>query len=226
MWKADGPTNNEEWQMKITVLGATGGIGKQLVEQSLDRGHAVTAVVRDAARLPVRDSGLTVVTVAGVDQPDVLAPAIQGSDAVLSAVGPRGRTDGPVAATSARAVLGAMQTSAVGRLVAVSAMPVGPAPRGESPFTRWLVLPILSALLHSVYADLAAMEAELRRSTAAWTVVRPPKLVDGPLTGRYRTALGANVPRGSIISRADVAHAMLNALAQPATIRQALGVAY
>jgi putative NADH-flavin reductase len=56
--------------------------------------------------------------------------------------------------------------------------------------------------------------------------VRPPRLVDEPLTGHYRTVLGANVARGSAIARADVAHAMLDALAAPQTIRQPVGVAY
>jgi uncharacterized protein YbjT (DUF2867 family) len=92
--------------------------------------------------------------------------------------------------------------------------------------TRWVIRPVLKALLHDPYADLAEMEAQLQRSGVAWTVVRPPKLVDEPLTGRYRTALSANVSRGSAISRADVAHAMLDALAQPQTIRQAVGLAY
>jgi uncharacterized protein YbjT (DUF2867 family) len=105
-------------------------------------------------------------------------------------------------------------------------MPVGPVPSGESAITRWLVVPLLKALLHNAYADLAEMEAQLHRSAIDWTVLRPPKLVDEPLTGQYRTALGANVPRGSTISRADVAHAMLGALTQPATIRQPVGVAY
>jgi hypothetical protein len=52
------------------------------------------------------------------------------------------------------------------------------------------------------------MEGEIRRSKTAWTVVRPPKLVNKPLTGRYRTVVGGNVPRGYSISRADTAHAM------------------
>jgi uncharacterized protein YbjT (DUF2867 family) len=91
---------------------------------------------------------------------------------------------------------------------------------------RWLVLPLISRLLRSVYTDLAEMEAALQASNTAWTIVRPPKLVDKPLTGRYRTALGANVARGLSISRADVAHLMLTALDQPATVRQAVGVAY
>jgi putative NADH-flavin reductase len=219
-------TDVSERQMKITVFGATGGVGTQLVQQGVQRGHAVTAVVRDAARLTVRDPALRICTVAGLDDPGILAPAIGGSDAVLSAVGPRGRKDGPVASTSTRAVLSAMDTCAVDRFIAVSAMPVGPVPQGESVVTRWLLRPTLKALLHDAYADLAEMEAQLQRSGIAWTVVRPPKLVNEPLTGQYRMALGANVPRGSTISRADVAHAMLDALQQPQTIRQAVGLAY
>ncbi len=56
--------------------------------------------------------------------------------------------------------------------------------------------------------------------------MRPPKLVNKTLTGRYRTVIGSNVARGSTISRADVAHAMLAAVGDPETIRRAIGIAY
>ena len=212
--------------MKITVFGATGGIGRQLVAQALHQGHDVTAVVRDAARLPISDVALHVVTVPGLEQPDLLRSALIGSHAVLSAVGPRGRKDGPVASTAVRTILNAMDSAGVRRLVAVSAAPVGPVPDGESALNRWLLLPLVGRLLRSVYTDLGEMEAQLLRSSAAWTVIRPPKLVNKPLTGIYRTTLGGNVPRGISISRADAAHLMLAALDQPATVKQAVGVAY
>jgi uncharacterized protein YbjT (DUF2867 family) len=212
--------------MKITVFGATGGIGRQLVAQALHHGHDVTAVVRDAARLPISDVALHVVTVPGLEQPDLLRSALIGSHAVLSAVGPRGRKDGPVASTAVRTILNAMDSAGVRRLVAVSAAPVGPVPDGESALNRWLLLPLVGRLLRSVYTDLGEMEAQLLRSSAAWTVIRPPKLVNKPLTGIYRTTLGGNVPRGISISRADAAHLMLAALDQPATVKQAVGVAY
>jgi uncharacterized protein YbjT (DUF2867 family) len=212
--------------MKITVFGATGGIGRQLVAQALNHGHDVTAVVRDAARLPISDVALHVVTVPGLEQPDLLCSALIGSHAVLSAVGPRGRKDGPVASTAIRTILNVMDSAGVRRLVAVSAAPVGPVPDGESALNRWLLLPLVGRLLRSVYTDLGEMEAQLLRSSAAWTVIRPPKLVNKPLTGIYRTSLGGNVPRGISISRADAAHLMLAALDQPATVKQAVGVAY
>jgi uncharacterized protein YbjT (DUF2867 family) len=211
--------------MKITVFGATGGIGRHVVRQALDAGHQVTAVVRDPARLDLSHPALEVATVPGLTDPEVLRPIVAASDAAISGVGPRGPKDGPVATTTTRGILRALEAGGVRRFVAVSAVPVGPVPEGESFVNRWIVLPLISTLLRDLYADLAAMEDEIRRSTTAWTIVRPPKLVDKPLTGAYRKNIGGNVPRGYSISRANVAHAMLAALHDPATLGQAVGVA-
>jgi len=212
--------------MKMTVFGATGGIGGQVVRQALEAGHKVTAVVRDPARFEVSHPALEVATVPGLTDPEALRPVLEASDAALSGVGPRGRKDGPVASSTTRGILRAMEASGVRRFVAVSAVPVGPVPEGESWLNRRIILPLISAFARDVYADLADMEEQIRRSTTEWTIVRPPKLVNKPLTGTYRTCVGGNVPRGYTISRADVAHAMLAALDDPATLRQALGIAY
>jgi uncharacterized protein YbjT (DUF2867 family) len=211
--------------MKITVFGATGGIGGQVVRQALAAGHEVTAVVRDPARLDVSHPALEVATVPGLTDPEVLRPVLEGSDAVISGVGPRGRKDGPVASSTTRGILRAMEASGVRRFVAVSAVPVGPVPKGESFVNRRILLPFISAFARDVYVDLAEMEDEVRRSTTEWTIVRPPKLTNKPLTGKYRTIVGGNVPRGYTISRADVAHLMLRVLEQPETIKQVIGIA-
>lgn len=212
--------------MKLTVFGATGGVGQQIVSQALDRGHSVTAVVRDAARLPIKNSALTVAALPTLDRVDELVPVVGGADAVLSAIGPRERSDKGVVSTCTRVIVRAMVLSGVGRFVGVSAVPVGPVPKGDSLVNRWLLLPAISTVLRSVYSDLAEMEADLQNSAINWTVVRPPKLTDKPFTGKYRIALGANVARGYSVARADVAELMLNALDQPATQRQAVGIAY
>src|SRR5947199_187212 len=74
-------------------------------------------------------------------------------------------------------------------------------------------------------ADLALMEELLRDSGLDWTVVRPPRLTDKPLTGTYRTAYGRNIRGGALVSRADVAHYMLHALDDPTSIGQTVGIA-
>jgi putative NADH-flavin reductase len=80
-------------------------------------------------------------------------------------------------------------------------------------------------LFRKHYADLALMEDVLRDSGLDWTVVRPPRLTDKPLTGSYRTAYGQNLRGGFLVSRADVAQLMLRVLEQPQTIKQAIGIA-
>lgn len=211
--------------MKLTVFGATGGTGRQVVRQALDAGHSVTAVVRDPARLPVSHPALEVVT-ADVTEPEALHPALAGRDAAISALGASSRKHVGIASAGTRGILHAMEACGVRRFAAVSAVPVGPAPDGEGFLLRRVLTPLLRTLLREVYADLAAMEQEVRRSAVEWTVVRPPRLLDKPLTGNYRRVVGGNVPRGHSISRADLAHAMLAVLDDAATFKQAAGVAY
>ncbi len=69
------------------------------------------------------------------------------------------------------------------------------------------------------------MEATLRASGTQWTVIRPPRLLNRPRTGKYRRVVGANVPGARVISRADVADALLASLTDPSTAGQAVGVA-
>ncbi|UFR02898.1 NAD(P)H-binding protein [Streptomyces sp. Go40/10] len=210
--------------MKLTVFGATGGIGRELVRQALDAGHEVTAVVRDPARLGVTGGRLEVVR-SGLTDPEELRGAVRGRHAVLSGLGARSRKDAGVATRLTRTVLAAMEAESVRRLLVVSAGPVGPAPVGDGPLDR-AVRGLVSAILKDVYADLREMEAELARSGTDWTSVRPPRLQDKPLTGRYRTVVGGFPPRGRFIARADVAHAMLSMIDAEETLKQGVGVAY
>jgi uncharacterized protein YbjT (DUF2867 family) len=210
--------------MRLTVFGATGGIGGHVVRQALDAGHEVAAVVRASSSYDVRHPALEVVRVPGLTSSDPLVEAVDGSDAVISGVGPRGRKDGPVASGSTKSILAAMTKTGVRRFVAVSAAPLGPAAPDESFLNRRLLLPMINAFAADVYADLRVMEGDIRTSDTDWTIVRPPKLTNQALTGTYRTVVGGTVSRGYTISRADVAHFMLAALTTPATINQPVGL--
>jgi hypothetical protein len=59
---------------------------------------------------------------------------------------------------------------------------------------------MIKTILRATYADLALMEDALRRTGLDWTVVRPPRLTDGPLTANYRTEYGQNIRGGFLIS--------------------------
>jgi putative NADH-flavin reductase len=224
--------------MKLTIVAATGGIGHQLLEQALAAGHDVTTVVRNPNRLPgeLAAQVRTVTTNLATADPAALEPAIAGADAVLSGLGPRPGKDPGVASRGTHAILAAMQATGVRRIVVVSAAPIGTVPSpghptpprhdpGDGFLMRHLLAPLTKAALRKRYADLALMEDLLGDSGLDWTVVRPPRLTQGSLTGTYRTAYGRNLRHGLTVSRADVAHLMLRALDQPETISQVVGIA-
>jgi putative NADH-flavin reductase len=220
--------------MKLTIFAATGGIGRLAMEQAIAAGHDVTAVVRNPKKLSAAVRTVTA-DLARVDRA-VLESAVEGANAVLSGLGPRSVSDTGVASQGTRAIVGAMKATDVRRIVVISAAPISTVPSPDRPrppkcdpgdgfFMRNLLAPATKAALRQPYADLALMEDVLRDSGLDWTVVRPPRLTDKPLTGTYRTAFGRNLRRGLAISRADVAHLMLRVLEQPETIEQVIGIA-
>ena len=90
---------------------------------------------------------------------------------------------------------------------------------------RHLLSPLTKARFHELYAGLALTEEIVRESGLDWTVDRPPRLIDRPLRGIYRTAHDVNVRRGLSISRANVAHLTLPVLEQPETSGRAASLA-
>jgi putative NADH-flavin reductase len=223
--------------MNLVIFGATGGIGRQVLEQAIIAGHDVTAVVRDPKKLSSMKGGGVVSADLATVSPDALAAAIRGADAVISGLGPRSATDTGIASSGTRAIIQAMRTADVRRIVTVSAAPVSTVPSpgrprppkhdpGDQFLMRYLLSPIIKAVFRQPYADLAIMEDVLRESELDWTVVRPPRLSDTALTGKYRTAIGQNLASGMIISRADVAHLMLATLERSETVKRTVGIAY
>jgi putative NADH-flavin reductase len=221
--------------MKLTIFAATGGIGRQVLAQAVAAGHDVTAVVRNPKKLSA-EVRIVTADLAAAD-PAALESAVDGADAVLSGLGPRAQSEAGVASQGTRAIVQAMKARDVRRIVVVSAAPIGTVPSpgrpkppkhdpGDGFFMRNLFSPLTKAAFRKPYADLALMEDILRDSGLDWTVVRPPRLTNKPLTGTYRMVYGRNLPRGFFISRADVAHLMLRMLEQPETIKQTIGIAY
>jgi putative NADH-flavin reductase len=226
--------------MKLTIFAATGGIGRQLLDQAAAAGHDVTAVVRDPRKLAQNawDAIRVVEADLAVANPGQIGSAVMGADAVLSGLGARSAADADagVAWRGTRTIVEAMKATDVRRIVVISAAPIGTVPSpgrpnppkhdpGDGFFMRHLFGPFARTAFRRQYADVARMEDVLRESGLDWTAVRPPKLTDKPLTGSYRTAVGRNILGGWSVSRADVAQYMLRVLEQPETIKQPVGIA-
>lgn len=221
--------------MKLTIVGATGGVGRHLVDQALEAGHCVTAAVRNPAALPVD------VPHAWIDlgDPDerALEAAVGEADAVLSGLGPRGRHEYGIVSGGTAAIVAAMRSVGSRRIVAISGAGVSTARTPDRPdpprrevgaglFNHYIATPMARRVLGEHFTDVAAMEDVLRASGLDWTAVRAPLLTNGALRRRYRTSRECNVRRGLRLSRADAAHFMLQTLDQPSTVGTAVAVAY
>ncbi|WP_232662151.1 NAD(P)-dependent oxidoreductase [Pseudonocardia sp. TRM90224] len=196
--------------MKIVVLGPTGGTGEQVLRQAVAAGHDVTALARRPEA--VAEPGVD------VRKGDVLDPAslqgvFDGADAVLSALGARsGRAPTEIYSRGIRNVRAAMAEVGVRRLVVLSAVPAS-RPEEKTFLERWVVHRLLHLLFGGGYDDLRRMEADLRAADDVdWTVIRPPRLLDGPATGTYRSSVDGPLRGAADIRRADLAAAMLDAV--------------
>ncbi|MBD0710283.1 MULTISPECIES: NAD(P)-dependent oxidoreductase [unclassified Streptomyces] len=216
--------------MKLLLFGVTGGTGARLLSQSLAAGHQVTAVARDPARLRGGDPGARPTLLRG----DVLAPeswreAVAGQDAVLSCLGSTDRKrPTTVYSEGTRHIVEAMRASGVRRLLCLSSAGLEVAPDLPLP-QRLVTRQVIQRLYRHGYADMARMEGFLASTAPGetlWTVVRPPMLTDGPLTGRYRTVGNGHLRRPKSLSRADLAHCLLHHIDDTRTHRAVLEVAY
>lgn len=212
---------NAKKSLRLFILGATGGIGRELVDQALKRHHRVTAFVRTPQKLGVPREGLMVIQGHVLDS-EAIAAALAGHDAVLSALGPPGPGRTTITSDGARAAVAAMIAEGVNRLLIV-----GVALLFEDAGIFASVL--RGTLLRNVARDSAKMERIVKANPLDWTIVRPPRLTNGPRTEHYGVA-DDHLPPGAggtaTLSRADVAHFMLDEVEQSAHVRRVVGIAY
>jgi putative NADH-flavin reductase len=198
--------------MKIAIFGATGGTGRELLNQALELGHEVTAFVRNPAALAITHPRLTLV------QGDVLDPvkveaAVAGQDAILNALGMKLGTPTPVTSQGTQNIVAAMQTFGVRRLVTQSALPV--AVIEGNPHELPLIFRIILSLatpMKAIFRDKVLQEQIIRRSSLDWIIVRPAMLTNNARTGSYRVGTPLQGGLARQISRADVADFMLKQL--------------
>ena len=196
--------------MRIAVIGASSGTGRQVAEQALGRGHKVTAVSRSGCQVP------GVVNVCGdATDPWLLGVALNGCDAVVVTVGGDSGDDRNRTKVTG-AVIDAIENRDV-RLVVQSSIGVGDSIGLMSTPERLFARTVLRGAL----ADHTDQEDLVRRSGLRYTIVRPGGLFDGPATGHVNTGGPGFVSR---IARADVAAFILDAIDDEASVGREVNV--
>jgi uncharacterized protein YbjT (DUF2867 family) len=188
--------------MRLLILGATGSVGRLVVEQGLARGHAVTAQTRDAGRAASLLPGARIHAADPTDA-SALTPLCAGQDAVVFALG----TDrgGPTTLFSAatQALLAAMAAAGVSRLVAITGVGAGET-RGHGGFLYdRLIFPLFT---RHRYADKDRQEALIRASGTHWTILRPAPFATTPGEApMQRVTAVTPATRLTRVTRAEVA---------------------
>jgi uncharacterized protein YbjT (DUF2867 family) len=186
--------------MNLTILGAAGATGTQLVEQALAAGHQVIALARSGQNVTITGPNLHVVEGDATDRA-VVSQAVKGNDAVISVLGARG----PVIAEATRAIMAAAKQGGPDRIVMLSSFAV--ARDRLKPVSKLLT----RTAMGSQIKDKTAGEEVLRASGLDWTIVYATKLTNGPRTEPRVVPESRKVGTLEKISRADVASFLLQA---------------
>lgn len=206
--------------MRLLILGATGGTGRAFIRQAIEHGHAITALVRSPQKLAALADRISIRQGDPRSAADLRA-VLPGHDAVVSALGPPGPGPTTILRDGARSTVEGMRATGLRRIIVVSAAVLF----DDLGFLGGL---LRRTLLKNVAADSAEMEHIVTASGLDWTIARPPRLTNGPLTGRYRVA-DERLPEQSAlasISRADVAHFLLSELERSAHVHHIVGVTH
>ena len=207
--------------LRLAVIGATGTIGREIVAQALDAGHAVTALVRTPSKLEIEHPDLTVIEGSALSV-DSVTEAVRGHDAVLLTMG--GGLRGTTRSDGTRATIRAMQATGVRRLICQTTLGAGDS---RANLNLWWKYVMFGLLLRGAYRDHHVQEDLVRASGLDWTIIRPAAFTDGERTGEYRHGFGPGATGLTLtISRKDVADFMLSQLGSDAYLHQAPGQSY
>ncbi|KAE8291963.1 Flavin reductase (NADPH) [Larimichthys crocea] len=216
--------------MKVAVLGATGQTGQYLVNQALQQGHTVTAIVRNPGKLTIHHDNLKVVE-ADIFSAESLKTHFKGQDVIMSCLG------FPVSIFSAvtgytlsmKVIISAMREAQVNRIITMTSWYTEPNSGTQSPYLiRFLLLP----LIRSVLTNMHQMEQFLQETgDINWTVVRPPGLKNLPASAQeflthegYFVPDNSGYPVGSTVGRGDVARFMLSLLNNNAWVKKGVAI--
>jgi nucleoside-diphosphate-sugar epimerase len=211
--------------MKIAVFGANGPTGRLLARLALDEDHDVVAFTRHPDTFPIDHPHLEVAA-GDVHDPNAVASAISGTDAVLSTLGvPFARTPITVYSDGVTNIIAGMHATGIKRLVVVSSSAVRPHPEplGGFVFEKVMQPYLVNKLGKTLYDDMRRMEAIVASSDLAWTIVRPSGLFGASTMSDYSVAIDHIGYR--FTARIDLADCLLRQALDDTYVRSAIAVA-
>ena len=216
--------------MKIALIGASGFVGAAVLAELLERGHQVTALVRDPSRLDAR-AGLAV-RVADAYDSAAVADAVREHDAVVSAFNPGWQAPDLYAQfmRGSRAIERGVEASGVKRLIVVGgAGSLFVAPGVQLVDTPAFTDHVPANIVPGARAARDALAGMQGNRTLDWTFLSPPAmLAPGARSGAYRVGgdellMADDKPAG--ISVADLAVALVDELENPRHVQGRFTVA-
>jgi putative NADH-flavin reductase len=208
----------------VLVLGANGGVGRQVIELALQQGHTVTAILRTPAKLTITHPNLVVVK-GDIMNPVMWETHLQHQDVIISAIGKNTTKKTVLYSLGNKNLIDAMKRMGASRVFFISASGLAVNP-SHNIFLRFLTKYILQKILKNPYADLWRMEEIIKQTGLNYTIMRPPRLINKPVTGVYRFAVNHFLKGATTISRADLAHFMLANVYNEAIYKTTVEIAY
>jgi len=206
--------------MRVTIFGATGRTGQELICQALDRGYEVVAYVRDSRRVTAENPRLTVVQ-GELNNREALASAIKGSDCVLSALGPMGKPSDTELSDGIANILSVMEECGVARVIVLSTTSAQD-PQDIDSASAKRRRDMIKRGRPTSYEQIVLYSQLVRDSASDWTLVRIASLLTNkPLSKKVTAGLVGKVDFRLKLSRADLAWFMLEQLENPEYLREA-----
>ena len=208
--------------MNVAIIGATGGIGLETVQQALNKGHRVTALSRNTKNIPPHPN---LVRLNGdATRLTDLKTAMDGTDALLLTVGTKVKKNTTLFSQIARVLIQAVEeTRYQNPVIIITGFGAG----DSKPYLSFFMRTIIYLFLKDQYKDKTLMEDLIHASNLNWEIVRPGILKNGSHTGHYRVLTSLkNGMRVGKISRADVADYLITEAERKTNLGKKINLSY
>ncbi|WNB17543.1 NAD(P)-dependent oxidoreductase [Marivirga arenosa] len=192
---------------KLAVFGASGKTGEKFVEQALDAGYSIKALVRNPEKIKTKKSIIEIIQ-GDVLNPEDVTKTVSGTDMVISLFGHvKGSPEG-LQTKGTQNIIKAMRTAGVNQIISLSGGGL-PFPDKDQPkFMDKMIRFIMKLAVPKILNDAVEHAELLKNSATDWIIVRGPRLTDEPKKDDYRVGwVGVNA--STKIGREDLADYIL-----------------